>query len=217
MRLLSSLAVILLLAVTPVISESQGHGAPPHTQTATAPHSHTTSHTQATHTTTSAHKSGTHGATTHGTTSKHSSTTTATGTTTGTTTTSPVAAKIQSHPKLASKLTAMLPKGATLDQAATGFKNQGQFIAALHVSQNLGIPFADLKAQMTGIPANSTTGTATTGTKSLGQAIQTLKPSADAKTETERAETEADHDVKTTTTTSTTSSSTTNAPKTKKH
>ena len=46
-----------------------------------------------------------------------------------------------------------------------GFKNQGQLIAALHASQNLGIPFADLKAKMTGMHPMS-----------LGEAIHALKP-----------------------------------------
>jgi len=59
----------------------------------------------------------------------------------------------------------MLPKGMTLNEASKGFKNQGQFIAALHVSQNLGIPFADLKTAMTGITPKigTTTGGTTTG------------------------------------------------------
>ena len=78
----------------------------------------------------------------------------------------------------------------TLDKASLGFKNQGQFIAALHVSQNLGIPFADLKTAMTGIrPVTGTTASAATTTTisttsqptmSLGQAIHKLRPSADA-------------------------------------
>ncbi len=97
----------------------------------------------------------------------------------------------------------MLPKGITLNEASKGFKNQGQFIAALHVSQNLGIPFADLKAEMTGIrpvpkPTNddrwrdgsSTTMSTTDSTQllSLGQAIHKLRPRADA-TEAESAAT----------------------------
>jgi len=60
----------------------------------------------------------------------------------------------------------MLPPQTTLQTAADGFKNQGQFIAALHVSQNLVIPFADLKALMTN-PDNP---------KSLGAAIHEIKP-----------------------------------------
>jgi hypothetical protein len=104
--------------------------------------------------------------------------------TTTTTHVNPIAAKISSKPQLASKLTPMLPAGMTLNQASTGFKNQGQFIAALHVSQNLGIPFEDLRRDMT------------VKHLSLGQSIQDLKQSANATTETHRAERQADGDVK---------------------
>jgi hypothetical protein len=104
------------------------------------------------------------------------------------TTTSPIAQKISSHPQLASKVNSLLPPGMTLNQASAGFKNQGQFIAALHVSQNLGIPFSKLKTDMTGDKHLS-----------LGQSIQDLKPRAKATTEAHHAEIEADDDVKTTT------------------
>jgi len=77
--------------------------------------------------------------------------------------------RIASHPQLASRLQALLPPNTTLQDAAAGFKNQGQFIAALHVSKNLGIPFDQLKADMTGKDP-----------KSLGQSIKALKPTADA-------------------------------------
>ena len=108
------------------------------------------------------------------------------GTTSGTTSRqlSPIARKISSHPQLASKVEGMLPDGMTLDRAARGFKNQGQFIAALHVSQNLGIPFKDLKADMT------------RKHMSLGQSIQDLKHSANSTTEAHRGEHEADEDVR---------------------
>jgi hypothetical protein len=82
----------------------------------------------------------------------------------------------------------MLPKNVTLEQASAGFKNQGQFIAALHVSQNLGIPFADLKTAMTGTgtttlkTGTTPTTTGSTSTMSLGQAIHKLRPSADSTT-----------------------------------
>ena len=72
----------------------------------------------------------------------------------------------------------MLPQGMTLNQASRGFKNQGQFIAALHASQNQGIPFTQLKRAMTG-PRQL----------SLGQAIHTLRPSANPTT----AQTTATH------------------------
>jgi hypothetical protein len=44
----------------------------------------------------------------------------------------------------------MLPSGMTLEQAADGFRNQGQFTAALQQSHNHDISFVDLKAAMTG-------------------------------------------------------------------
>ena len=98
---------------------------------------------------------------------------------------------------------ALLPAGMTLNQASLGFKNQGQFLAALHVSRNLGIPFADLKTAMTGVrpvttgttggtAAGTTTGTtASPTTLSLGQAIHKLRPSADTVTATTTAEHQA--------------------------
>ena len=76
-----------------------------------------------------------------------------------------VPARIQSNPALVQRIQPLLPAGMPLDVAAQGFKNQGQFIAALHVSKNLGIPFADLKTRMTGPESVS-----------LGKAIQELKP-----------------------------------------
>jgi hypothetical protein len=94
-----------------------------------------------------------------------------------------IATRIESHPQLASRLQRLLPPNSTLETAAAGFKNQGQFIAALHVSHNLGIPFDQLKTQMV------------TDGRSLGQSIQMLKPSADVKVETRKAESEAKDDV----------------------
>lgn len=67
----------------------------------------------------------------------------------------------------------------------SGFKNFGQFVAAVHVSHNLGIPFSELQAKMTGSNAVS-----------LGKAIQELKPQANAKDEAKKATTQADNDVK---------------------
>jgi hypothetical protein len=54
------------------------------------------------------------------------------------------------NPNLRARLEAMLPSGMSLEDAAEGFRNQGQFIAALQQSQNHDISFADLKAEMTG-------------------------------------------------------------------
>jgi hypothetical protein len=92
-----------------------------------------------------------------------------------------VATSIASDSKLAARLTGLLPPGTTLTQAAAGFKNQGQFIAALEASKNLGIPFADLRDRMT-------------AGESLGAAIHGLKPAmttADVDTGVETAEKQA--------------------------
>ena len=70
----------------------------------------------------------------------------------------------------------MLPNGMTSQQACSGFKNLGQCVAAIHVSNNLKIPFDDLKAKMTG-----------DNTESLGKSIHELKPDADAKAEAAKA------------------------------
>ncbi len=85
---------------------------------------------------------------------------------------------------LSSRLETLLPRGTNLQQAASGFKNLGQFIAAVHVSHNLSIPFDDLKAKMTG--PNSV---------SLGKAIQQLKPDVNAKEETKRANKQAEQEL----------------------
>jgi hypothetical protein len=93
--------------------------------------------------------------------------------------------KLDGNPKLSSKLQSLLPAGTDLKTAAAGFKNFGQFVAAVHVSHNLGIPFDQLKAKMTGANAES-----------LGKAIKELKPDANAKAETKKAEQEAKDDDK---------------------
>jgi hypothetical protein len=72
---------------------------------------------------------------------------------------------IQSNSPVAARVESMLPAGMSMDSAAAGFKNEGQFLSALHTSHNLGIPFDQLKAKMTG-----------SGSMSLGSAIQASKP-----------------------------------------
>ena len=108
------------------------------------------------------------------------------GATTGTTPPplNPIAAKIVAKPQLNAKVTNMLqPTGMSLNDATTGFKNQGQFMAALHVSRNLRIPFKSLQDDMT------------TKKLSLGQSIQNLKKTADADKEAEHAEHQANDDL----------------------
>jgi hypothetical protein len=70
-----------------------------------------------------------------------------------------------------------------LSQAAAGFKSEGQFIATLHASNNLGVPFDQLKSQMTG-----------TNHMSLGAAIKVSRPDmseAKSKQAAKRAKKEA--------------------------
>jgi hypothetical protein len=95
--------------------------------------------------------------------------------------------RIAANTALAAKLTPLLPSGMTLADAAAGFKNQGQFIAALHAAKDLNVSFADLKAEMTGSAHDS-----------LGQAIHDLKPTADASASAKTAEQEAHSDIKST-------------------
>ena len=97
---------------------------------------------------------------------------------------SSVSDRLEDNTKLASKLQSLLPAGTNLQQAAQGYKNLGQFVAAVHVSHNLGIPFDQLKAKMIGPPAES-----------LGKAIQALKPTANAKEEASKAEKQAKQDM----------------------
>ena len=80
------------------------------------------------------------------------------------------------NPKLEARLLTLLPDGTNIHDASQGFKNWGQFVAAVHVSNNLNIPFADLKARMTGIAPGTVPGsTVQTAPMSLGQAIQSYK------------------------------------------
>ncbi len=101
--------------------------------------------------------------------------------------------------KLESRLAALGYEGSAY-QAAYGFKNLGQFVAATNVSRNLGIPFEQLKIQMTGLSVapNGTVLKANIGpdgrvvmvdpalagdpasTRTLGQSIQRLKSNVDA-------------------------------------
>lgn len=97
---------------------------------------------------------------------------------------SSVSDRLQDNTKLSSKLQGLLPPGTNLQQAAQGFKNLGQFVAAVHVSHNLGIPFDQLKAKMIGPPKES-----------LGAALHALKPAASSKEEAKKADKQAKQDM----------------------
>ena len=85
-------------------------------------------------------------------------------------------ARLQTRPELASRLAKLLPAGVDVMAAESGFKNQGQFIAALHVSKNLNIPFDQLKAKVTGVAVQANRQTTTSTPMSLGKAIRELRP-----------------------------------------
>ena len=109
-------------------------------------------------------------------------TTTTITTTTGTTPTlTPVQQKLERNTNLAAKLQSRLPAGTDLNTAAAGFRNLGQFVAAVNVSNNLGLDFTTLKTAMV------------TDGKSLGQAIQAQKgTTVDATQQAHTAERDAD-------------------------
>ena len=79
--------------------------------------------------------------------------------------------RISNNTGLSTRIQPLIPAGMTLQTASAGFKNQGLFIAALHVSHNLNIPFDQLKAKLTG-----------PGAESLGKAIHDLRPNLDKHT-----------------------------------
>lgn len=106
-----------------------------------------------------------------------------------------VSDKLAKNTHLAANLQGLFPPGTDLQAASSGFKNLGQFCAAAHVSKNLGIPFDQLKAKMTGISATSTT-SGENSPVSLGKAIQQLRPQVDAKSEVKKADLQAKEDIK---------------------
>ena len=141
---------------------------------------------------------------------KGSSTTTSTsGTQTGTTTTTDTAApltkvqeKLQKNTNLASKLESRLPAGTDLMTAAEGFRNLGQFVAAVNVSNNLGLDFTKLKIAMVD------------DGMSLGQAIQAQRSTVDATGIAATAQRDAETLIQSTEPTTTVKSTKTKARKT---
>jgi hypothetical protein len=88
--------------------------------------------------------------------------------------TNPIAQKISTKPNQLAKLQSVLPPGTDLNLATLGFKNFGQLNAAVNNSINHNMPFADLKAAMTGFRLDGTpTGLAPV---SLGQAKKQIIP-----------------------------------------
>lgn len=163
-------------------------------------HGGATPHGGGSHTTVKPPKTTPHGAGAHAATTPKGGAKTTTATTRSTTTTAtttgvpltPVQQKLQKNTNLAAKLQSRLPAGVPVQQACLGFRNLGQFVAAVNVSNNLGIPFAQLKATMLGDVAHLTPTTADDMPLSLGQAIHALRPAVDADAESRAAQRQAD-------------------------
>jgi hypothetical protein len=100
-------------------------------------------------------------------------------TTSGDVTLSAVQQKLQRNKNLAGNLERRLPAGTDLIAAAEGFRNLGQFVAAVNVSNNLGLSFTELKSRMVD------------DGMSLGQAIQAERNDVDATALVLRAERDA--------------------------
>lgn len=93
---------------------------------------------------------------------------------------------LQQNTELSSKLQTLLPEGTNVQEAASGFKNLGQFVAAVHISKNLNIPFDQFKDKVT-------------SGDSLGKALKTLNPALsqkEIKSEVKKGKKEAKADIK---------------------
>jgi hypothetical protein len=158
----TAVATLIWFAGSPALAQGRGHGGgPPSTAGAAGPHG----------------ASATHGDMSNGKSASVSSMENSK--TPGT--------LLMQNKNLASKLSALLAKQnppiTDLQGASMGFKNLGQFVAAVHVSNNLHIPFTQLKA-------------AIQSDGSLGKAIKALRPNVDAKAEMKTAKKQTDQDVK---------------------
>ena len=87
--------------------------------------------------------------------------------------------------RLSAKLQDMLPADVSPQQACAGFKTLEQCVTAIHLAQNLKVPFADLKAKTTG-----------KGSVGLPKAIEQMAAGANAKDELKRAKKQAGDDMK---------------------
>jgi hypothetical protein len=110
-------------------------------------------------------------------------------------------AKNEQDKKLNDKLQSqgLLPANTDLKTACSNFKSEQECVAALHVSQNLGVEFNCLKSDLTGVQTGADMsgckGTAGTKAMSLTSAIHAIKPEANAKNEAKNAEKQAHADL----------------------
>jgi hypothetical protein len=104
---------------------------------------------------------------------------------------------LRRNPGLAQELRPLLPSDITPQQAAVGFYDINHFVAAVHVSHDLSIPFTDLRCTELGGKYCSPETKAKS--RSLESAILSLKPGMSksaAKTATKTAEHESKAELK---------------------
>jgi hypothetical protein len=92
---------------------------------------------------------------------------------------SPVQKELQRNLVLADSLRGRFPTGTDLNAAAGGFRRLELFVATVHVSNNIDIPFSELKRRIVN------------DGMTLGQAIQDMRPQSRYWQEARRAEDEA--------------------------
>ena len=171
-------AAVALSGTGAVAAQGKGHGGSKAKKTHTAPHA-AKPHAQGDHTKKHA---GDHGRD-HTSTQKakaHKGRKKAEKATATTGRLSPVQRQLHDNPNLSSTLRSRLPANSDLVHASEGFRNLGQFVAAVNVSRNLGIPFSQLKRRIVDEEL------------SLGQAIKAERSDVDAPNIARRAEIEAD-------------------------
>ena len=107
---------------------------------------------------------------------------------------------------LEANLAKLFPTGTNLQTEASGFKNLGAFVSAVHVSHNLKIPFDQLKCTELGTTKAANLGvtcpTSVTNSSgmSLGKSIQTIKPDTNSSQAVRDANRETEVDLKETNT-----------------
>lgn len=97
----------------------------------------------------------------------------------------PIPQVLHDSPALSAKLKEMLPEDLSPEQACAGFKTVEQCVTAVHLAQNVKVPFPDLKAKTTG-----------KGSVGMQKAIEQMAASANAKDEMKKAKKQASEDMK---------------------
>ncbi len=92
---------------------------------------------------------------------------------------SPVQQELQRNAILSNSLRSRLPQGADVTALAAGFRRLELFVAAVHASTNIAVPFFELKRRIVN------------DGMTLGQAIQDLRPKSRYWSEAQRAEDDA--------------------------